>query len=49
MTAVKLSMLRDEITDLADRDPLTAAEEARWQQLVPHWMALVNRILEDRN
>jgi hypothetical protein len=46
---VRLSELRDEMYELADRDPLTDAEEARWHQLVPHWLALTNRILEDRN
>jgi hypothetical protein len=49
VTAVRLNELRDEMWDLAERDPLTDVEERRWQQLVPYWVALANRILEDRN
>jgi hypothetical protein len=48
-TSVKLSELAREVWDLADRHRLTDAEEQRWQQLMPHWQALANRINEDRN
>lgn len=49
VTAVRLSTIRGEMWDLADRDPLTDDEERRWRQLVPHWVALANRVNEDRN
>lgn len=46
---VRLSEIRDEIWDLAERDPLTVDQERRWQQLVPHWIALADRVLKDQN
>jgi hypothetical protein len=50
MTTVQLSTLRAEIQELAETpDPLSDAAEHRWRQLVPHWLALTSRILEDKN
>jgi hypothetical protein len=49
MTTVRLSEIRDEIWDLAERDPLTVDQERRWQQLVPQWIALADRVLKDQN
>jgi hypothetical protein len=46
---VQLSALHAEMCVLADKDPLSDDEEARWRQLVPHWVALAKRVNEDRN
>lgn len=49
MTAVRLSTLADDIVELAYRDELTPAEDARWCRLVTEWEALRRRIEEGRN
>ena len=50
MTTVRLSMIREENTELAELpDPLSGVDEHRWKQLIPHWRRLADRILEDRH
>ena len=50
MTTVRLSMIREEITELVELpDPLSGVDEHRWTQLIRHWRGLADRILEDRH
>jgi hypothetical protein len=49
VTPVRLDRLYHEIADLAQPSPLTDQQEARWNQILPHWRELMDRIEQDIN